>query len=324
MGEGSLRFFERPVFMHSDGADLFGILTEPIGAIRNVAVLFVGGGGMGPSSGRDQRNVVLCRRLAVDGYPVLRFDYAGVGDSTGSIERFQLDRPFVDDAVAALDRLAEEGYRRVVLMGPCFGARTSVATAATAANVEGLVLLATPVRDKVKDHSGVSDSVREHSLWHYASRGLRPQVLAALAHRERRDAYIRYARRQLHARKAHGSFDWISRSLVDQLSVVVAKGVPILFLPGVGGPVVRGLRPSLGGPARRPRQARPERRRGSCAGGSPRCARRRARPGGDQRGRVQLAGGRDLDARRVRLTLSLAVGAPAGGGRLATRRSRST
>ena len=54
--------------------------------------------------------VRLARAIANLGHTVVRFDWHGVGDSSGEIDRFVLDRPFVGDVVAVC-RPAERGHR---------------------------------------------------------------------------------------------------------------------------------------------------------------------------------------------------------------------
>jgi pimeloyl-ACP methyl ester carboxylesterase len=236
MDERGGGFVEQPIFLRAGSEELFGIFALPTGRSNDITVLHLSGGGLGPSCGRDQRVARLCRQLAAEGYPVLRFDYRGAGDSTGIVERFQLDRPFVGDAQAAINWLKSEGYSRIVLAGGCFGARTAIATATKVPDVAGLMLMALPIRDKEKDDSGLSDRVREEAVWRYASRALRPSVIAGMLSRDRRDAYIRFAWKQVHARKARGPFDWVSASLMAQLAVVARQGVHLLFLRGTGDP----------------------------------------------------------------------------------------
>jgi exosortase A-associated hydrolase 1 len=89
--------------------------------------------------GSHRQFVLLARALARAGIPVLRFDYRGIGDSTGAARDFEdIDA----DIRAAVDLLvAHTGVRRVVLWGLCDAAAAALMYAHDDARVTGLVLL---------------------------------------------------------------------------------------------------------------------------------------------------------------------------------------
>jgi pimeloyl-ACP methyl ester carboxylesterase len=81
--------------------------------------------------------------IAAQGFPVLRFDYHGAGDSLGTDEdpdRLATWQANIADAVATLRR--ETGVTRIVLVGLRLGALLAMDYAAKAGDVDGLVLLA--------------------------------------------------------------------------------------------------------------------------------------------------------------------------------------
>jgi exosortase A-associated hydrolase 1 len=95
---------------------LVGIVSHPdVPGTRGVVVIV---GGPQYRVGSHRQFVQLAHRLAAAGHPVLRFDYRGMGDSTGSPQPFdEVD----DDIAAAIDALAQAcpEVRDVVLWGLC-------------------------------------------------------------------------------------------------------------------------------------------------------------------------------------------------------------
>lgn len=73
---------------------------------------------------------------------VLRIDYRGVGDSTGTIGGYALEDPSPLDVRAALGQLAVVGVRRLVAVGSCYGAPAAMHVAAEDPALAGTVLLA--------------------------------------------------------------------------------------------------------------------------------------------------------------------------------------
>jgi exosortase A-associated hydrolase 1 len=116
-------FGEQPLLFACEGERLVGILALPEEPARVGVVVVVGG----PQyrAGSHRQFVQLSRRLADAGFPTLRFDYRGLGDSTGAPRTFEACGP---DIAAAIDALSAgcEGVERVVLWGLCDAASAAL------------------------------------------------------------------------------------------------------------------------------------------------------------------------------------------------------
>ncbi|MCA0393041.1 MAG: alpha/beta hydrolase [Proteobacteria bacterium] len=105
---------------------------------------------------------VLAQRLEAAGYPVMRFDYAGTGDSEGDSDRFGLD-DWVDDVLAAAaDLRARSGVQKVALLGLRLGATLATLAARRGdARIAHLLLW-----DPVVDGAGYLDELgRAHRAY---------------------------------------------------------------------------------------------------------------------------------------------------------------
>ena len=113
---------EALVFSCAD-ATLLGILSVPAaGAETGVGIVV---GGPQYRAGSHRQFVLLARALAAGGHAVLRFDYRGMGDSSGP------NRDFLDvspDIAAAIDAMQQRlpALRQVVLWGLCDGASAAL------------------------------------------------------------------------------------------------------------------------------------------------------------------------------------------------------
>lgn len=115
--------------------EVVGILH---GAARRLGVVVVVGGPQ-YRVGSHRQFVLLARALASGGFPVLRFDYRGLGDSAGEMRDFE---GIADDLRAAIDALiAHAGVARVVIWGLCDAASAALMYAHNDSRVAGLVLL---------------------------------------------------------------------------------------------------------------------------------------------------------------------------------------
>jgi uncharacterized protein len=131
---------EQPISFTCADADLVGILHRPAGPARSTGVVIVVGGGPQYRAGGHRQLVLWSRRMAESGYPVLRFDYRGMGDSGGEFPGFDhID----DDIRSAIDRLCTEQpeLRDIVLWGECDGASAIMYYAYRDPRVRGVVLL---------------------------------------------------------------------------------------------------------------------------------------------------------------------------------------
>ena len=105
------------------GDALLGIMTRPDVPATSGFIVVVGG----PQYrvGSHRQFVLLSRRLAAAGYAVLRFDYRGMGDSSGQ------RRPFdsvSDDIAAAINALQTQqpSVHHITLWGLCDGASAAL------------------------------------------------------------------------------------------------------------------------------------------------------------------------------------------------------
>jgi exosortase A-associated hydrolase 1 len=129
---------ERMLVFDCQGDSLVGMLHEPDGESRDLAVLVVVGGPQ-YRVGSHRQFVLLSRGLADAGYAVLRFDYRGMGDSTGAPRNFQAVE---EDIRAAIDALASElrTFRGVVIFGLCDAASAALMYCCSDNRVHALVL----------------------------------------------------------------------------------------------------------------------------------------------------------------------------------------
>ena len=95
---------------------LIGVVSIPeVPGPRGIVIVV---GGPQYRIGSHRQFVLLARRLAAEGYPVLRFDYRGMGDSGGEAQSFDDTGDDIDAAVGAL-AAACPGLREVALWGLC-------------------------------------------------------------------------------------------------------------------------------------------------------------------------------------------------------------
>ena len=122
------------------GTPLLGILSLPEQAqVRQRVGVLICVGGPQYRVGSHRQFVLLARRLAAAGYPTLRFDYRGIGDSDG------LPRSFTDvseDISAASKALLDHVViERMVLWGLCDAASAALLALNRRSSVRGLVLV---------------------------------------------------------------------------------------------------------------------------------------------------------------------------------------
>jgi pimeloyl-ACP methyl ester carboxylesterase len=231
---------ELPMFFPVGEEMLFGILTEPASEPRGVAVVVLSGGGTPLSTSVNALSVHFCRRIAGLGFHALRFDYHGVGESSGLEDRFNIASPFVADLKGAIAHLRSYGLEKFVLVGSCFGARTVLAAAPKVTGLIGAVLISPPIRDFEMGEREVTRLVAELSVGHLARRAVSAKGLSGLLKANRRRTYARLIREKLrigNGRSGRRAADRqaryaISPRFLDPLRDLLERGLPVLFVYG--------------------------------------------------------------------------------------------
>lgn len=134
---------EHAITFNCKGELLVGVVAQPaaVNSVADTGVVIVVGG---PQFrvGSHRQFVHLARHIASAGYPVLRFDVRGMGDSAGAMRGFESLNDDVDAAIDAFLRFAPQ-VKRVVLWGLCDGASAALlhCSESTASRVAGICLL---------------------------------------------------------------------------------------------------------------------------------------------------------------------------------------
>ncbi|WP_210544221.1 hydrolase 1, exosortase A system-associated [Rhodoferax sp. PAMC 29310] len=118
-----MNFTEETAQFDCEGETLTGILAQPESPAQIGVLIIVGG----PQyrAGSHRQFVLLSRALAAAGYAVLRFDYRGMGDSSGTQGDFE---GVSMDIAAAIDALQERlpCVKQVALWGLCDAAAAAL------------------------------------------------------------------------------------------------------------------------------------------------------------------------------------------------------
>lgn len=166
-------FEERAVHFACDDSWLCGIVSVPQQTFSRGVLIIVGG----PQyrAGSHRQFTLLARHLAAQGVPAMRFDYRGMGDSTGDARTFE---SVDDDLRCAIDKFMAEvpQLKEVVLWGLCDAASAALFYAYRDPRVAGLVLL----NPWVRTEEGIAKATLkhyyitrlfEHDLWQKILRG---------------------------------------------------------------------------------------------------------------------------------------------------------
>lgn len=131
---------ERAV-LFGETKNLVGVLTQSSsnGSEDNYPAVILLNAGLMHHVGPNRINVQLARRLAASGFPTLRFDLSGIGDSGNRTDNLSLRDGVVNDVTQAMDFLAsEQGARQFILTGICSGANNCLRIAQSDVRVIGV------------------------------------------------------------------------------------------------------------------------------------------------------------------------------------------
>lgn len=129
---------EYPVCFSCEREQLIGIIHKPDAHKWSGVLVIVGG----PQYrvGSHRQFVLLARKLAESAIPVMRFDYRGMGDSSGEACTFE---DIGSDIRLAIDTFMQQvpGLDKIYLWGLCDAATAALLYAVNDSRVAGLVLL---------------------------------------------------------------------------------------------------------------------------------------------------------------------------------------
>jgi pimeloyl-ACP methyl ester carboxylesterase len=139
-------------FRNKDGFILFGILHGKEKSKINKTAIVILSPGIKSRIAPHRLYIKMARKFENLNFPVLRFDFYGLGDSEGEIEEkytanlygsIQVGR-YVNDTITAMDWMESEyGIKKFILVGLCGGAITGLLTQDD--RVQGLISLGIPV-----------------------------------------------------------------------------------------------------------------------------------------------------------------------------------
>jgi pimeloyl-ACP methyl ester carboxylesterase len=253
-------YTETPVFFGSGECSLFGIVSLPRTVPERRGLIILPGATAAVTTGRNRLSVRVCRALASAGCTGLRLDYHGVGESTGKVDQFRLDRPFVQDVAAGVACLREMGVEQVILAGYCFGARTALSTAAQLEDIEAVFLVSPSLRDYALGERTKMNRARRWGFGHYAREAVRPTTFLGLFDRRKRRSYMMFVRTKLRVTfaKLPGIHRWplekpigtdlIAPGFVRPLRILVERRVPVHFIYGAEDGLLREFRTAASGP----------------------------------------------------------------------------
>jgi pimeloyl-ACP methyl ester carboxylesterase len=123
--------------------NLAGVLTFPEnGNEKPGAGVIIFNAGFIHHVGPYRLHVDLARDLAAAGFPVLRFDFSGIGDSPlGNSKELDLERTKTENNAAIEIMVRHAGCEKIILLGLCSGADNAHAIAIDDARVSGVVFM---------------------------------------------------------------------------------------------------------------------------------------------------------------------------------------
>ena len=152
------------------GEELVAVLHRTDVSARKGVLLVVGG----PQYrvGSHRQFLLLARALAAAGIPVLRFDYRGMGDSSGQQRTFEVVE---EDIRAAIDAFQQQlpGLEEIVIWALCDAASAACFYAHKDARVSGLILL----NPWVRSEAGIARAYLRH---YYLQRLFDPEMWAKI------------------------------------------------------------------------------------------------------------------------------------------------
>jgi len=122
------------------GDGLSGVLTAPSDPVRRIGFLFLNAGFL-HRVGPKRLHVKVARALAEAGYPALRFDFSGLGESDARPDGMPYEERTIKETQAGKEALRRFGAERFVLFGLCAGADAALRVGLADPRVIGGILV---------------------------------------------------------------------------------------------------------------------------------------------------------------------------------------
>lgn len=140
---------EEAVVIECDGEQMIGIVHRAANGRQAIGVLVVVGGPQ-YRAGSHRQFTLMARQFAIAGFPVMRFDMRGMGDSTGESAGFERTARDIESGIEAFFR-AVPSLERIALWGLCDGASAIVIHGCRDARVQGLMLVNPWVQSEARE-----------------------------------------------------------------------------------------------------------------------------------------------------------------------------
>jgi pimeloyl-ACP methyl ester carboxylesterase len=177
---------EHQITIRSDEVELAATLHYPPTTGDKNPIVIIAHGFIGNRIGVDRLFIKAARELSEHGYMVLRFDYAGCGESTGNYGASGLDS-MIDQTRHVIDYALQVGCvdpTRVTLLGHSLGGAVAVLTAARDKRIKSLILwsaVAYPFSDIIKiTGKKVYENAVQFGAADYLGYGFEPQFFDSL------------------------------------------------------------------------------------------------------------------------------------------------
>jgi pimeloyl-ACP methyl ester carboxylesterase len=129
-------------FLFGDARSLVGVVTDPTdGEARGrLPAVILLNSGIVHRVGLNRLHVKVARKLAAEGFVVMRFDFSGIGDSGAREDGLPFQKSAISETREAMTYLgATRGVERFIVIGICSGAAMSLKTALADPRVVGAV-----------------------------------------------------------------------------------------------------------------------------------------------------------------------------------------
>ncbi len=174
-------------FQNRKGLKLTGILHVPDNTSISTGILFVHAGVQG-RHGNTNQYVLYAREYCKMGFPCLRFDPYGLGDSEGAIESMEMrdfygsiqTGRYVEDTIAAAEHFKSLGVKKIILFGLCGGAITSLLAASFLQDISRMILMSIPTMlDSSKTDYGlrIPKEIAQRHMSIYLKKMINPRYL---------------------------------------------------------------------------------------------------------------------------------------------------